>query len=144
MEIRKYNNDDFKKVVEVLIDSFPESSDKINEFLTDSEMLELDSNRFIQLVAVEDNLVVGYTLVTRSIDPIIGRVNFWIDYVCVDKNYRGRGFARELLLEIEKIARGENVLYLQLTSNRSRTIARKIYLDFGFEIRESDIFRKVM
>ena len=144
MEIRKYNNDDFKKVVEVLIDSFPESSDKINEFLTDSEMLELDSNRFIQLVVVEDNLVVGYTLVTRSIDPIIGRVNFWIDYVCVDKNYRGRGFARELLLEIEKIARGENVLYLQLTSNRSRTIARKIYLDFGFEIRESDIFRKVM
>lgn len=144
MEIRKYNSDDFEKVVEILIDSFPESSSKINDFLTCFEKLELDINKYIQLVAIEDSTVVGYVLVTRSNDPIIGRVNYWIDYVCVDKDYRGRGFAKALLIEIEKIAQNENVLYLQLTSSRSRTVARKIYLDLGFEIRESDIFRKVL
>lgn len=144
MEIRKYNSDDFEKVVEILIDSFPESSSKINDFLTCFEKLELDINKYIQLVAIEDSTVVGYVLVTRSNDPIIGRVNYLIDYVCVDKDYRGRGFAKALLIEIEKIAQNENVLYLQLTSSRCRTVARKIYLDLGFEIRESDIFRKVL
>ena len=144
MEIRKYNSNDFEKVVEILIDSFPESSSKIKDFLTCFEKLELDSNKYIQLVAIEDSTVVGYVLVTRSNDPIIGRVNYLIDYVCVDKDYRGRGFAKALLIEVERIAKSENVLYLQLTSSRSRTVARKIYLDLGFEIRESDIFRKVL
>ena len=108
------------------------------------EKLELDINKYIQLVAIEDSIVVGYVLVTRSNDPIIGRVNYLIDYVCVDKDYRGRGFAKALLIEVERIAKSENVLYLQLTSSRSRTVARKIYLDLGFGIRESDIFRKVL
>ena len=144
MEIRKYNSDDFEKVVEILIDSFPESSSKINDFLTCFEKLELDINKYIQLVAIEDSTVVGYVLVTRSNDPIIGRGNYWIDYVWVDKDYRGRGFAKALLIEIDKIAQNENVLYLQLTSSRSRTVARKIYMDLGFENRESVIFRKVL
>ena len=144
MEIRKYNNNDFKNVVDILIDSFPESSDKISDYLINDTLLELDSTKYIQLVAVENNIIVGYVLITRNNDPIIGHVNFWIDYLCVDKDYRGRGFAKSMLLEVEKIAKSENVLYLQLTSNRSRTIARKIYLDFGFTIRESDIFRKVL
>ena len=144
MEIRKYNNNDFKNVVDILSDSFPESSDKISDYLINDTLLELDSTKYIQLVAVENNVIVGYVLITRNNDPIIGHVNFWIDYLCVDKDYRGRGFAKSMLLEVEKIAKSENVLYLQLTSNRSRTIARKIYLDFGFTIRESDIFRKVL
>ena len=42
MEIRKYNSNDFEKVVEILIDSFPESSSKIKDFLICFEKLELD------------------------------------------------------------------------------------------------------
>lgn len=144
MEIRKYNSNDFDSVVNILKEAFPESSVGMINTLNNASSLELDNNKHFQLVAVEDNNVVGYVLVTRSNDPIIGRVNFWIDYVCVDIKYRGRGIAKELLTKVEEIAKYENVLYLQLTSNRSRTIARKIYLDLGFEIRESDIFRKVM
>lgn len=144
MEIRNYIKDDFSTVVKILIDSFPESSDKIGNSLIDSELLELDKEKYIQLVAIENNNVVGYVLITRSCDPIIKRVNYWVDYVCVDEAYRGRGIAKKLLTEVERIARQENVLYLQLTSSKFRTVARKIYLDLGFEIRESDIFRKVL
>ena len=144
MEIRKYNSNDFERVVDILKDSFPEASIGISNTLNDLSSLELDNKRHFQLVAVEKDNVVGYVLITRCNDPIIGRVNFWIDYVCVDSNYRGRGIAKLLLTKVEELAKEENVLYLQLTSNRSRTIARKIYLDLGFEIRESDIFRKVM
>ena len=144
MEIRKYNSNDFEKVVEILIDSFPESSSKIKDFLTCFEKLELDSNKYIQLVAYEDDILVGYLLASKSYDPIMRRSNFWIDYVCVDVEYRGRGIARKLLQKVEDIAREENVLFLQLTSSRFRNDARKLYSDFGFVIRESDIFRKVL
>ena len=144
MVIRKYNSNDFDRVINILREAFPESSVGMINTLNNVSSLELDNNKHFQLVAVEDNSVVGYVLVTRSNDPIIGRINFWIDYVCVDSNYRGRGIAKALLMRVEEIAKDENVLYLQLTSSRSRTVTRKIYLDLGFEIRESDIFRKVL
>ncbi len=144
MEIREYVSDDFCDVLKILIDSFPESASKIKNSLVDFKSLDLDDNKYIQLVAVENNNVVGYVLVTRSNDPIVNRVNYWIDYVCVDKEYRGRGIAKKLLIRIEELARTENVQYLQLTSSRFREFARKLYIDLGFEIRESDIFRKVL
>lgn len=144
MEIREYTSNDFGTVLKILMNSFPELSNKIENALMSEKSLELDKNKYIQLVAVENNNVVGYLIATRSNDPIIKRTNYWIDYVCVDLEYRGRGIAKKLLMKIEDIAREENVLYLQLTSSRFRTGARKLYLDLGFEIRESDIFRKVL
>lgn len=143
MEIREYTNHDFFTVLRILQEAFPKVNG-IDETLKDSNCLDLDKDKYIQLVAVENNNVVGYALVSKSFDPIIKRLNYWIDYVCVDVEYRGRGIAKKLLTKIEEVARKEDVLYLQLTSSRFRTSARKLYLDLGFSIRESDIFRKVL
>lgn len=142
--IRSYEEDDFESVKKILIDCFPEVADILMETLNTKESFKLDKNKYIQLVAVVENVVVGYSIVSRNFDPILKRYNFWIDYVCVNQEYRGRGIAKKLLLEIEKIAIDEDVLLLQLTSSRFRTSARKLYLDMGYEIRESDIFRKVL
>lgn len=144
MEIRGYTNSDFHRVVEILKMSFPEIEDFLEKSLISNKDLNLSNDKYIQLVAVFDDQVVGYTLVSKSYDPIIKRVNYWIEYVCVDEAYRGKGIARGLLMKIEELARVNNVLYLQLTSSRFRTNARKLYMDLGYEIRESDIFRKVL
>lgn len=144
MEIREYVNSDFKRVVEILKMSFPEIDMGLEKSLISSKDLDLYGSNYTQLVAVCDCKVVGYVLVSKAIDPIIKRVNYWIDYVCVDSEYRGRGIARELLRKVEEIAREDKALYLQLTSSRFRSSARKMYLDLGYEIRESDIFRKVI
>ena len=144
MLIREYSSKDFKFVHDVLTQSFPEVDDMIRKSLVDEDSLNLDKNKYIQLVAEEDGIVVGYALASRSGDPILKRYNFWIDYVCVDSRYRGKGIGRKLLERIEEIALEEKVLFLQLTSSRFRTSARKLYMDMGFEIRESDIFRKVL
>lgn len=144
VEIRKYISSDFFRVVEILRMSFPEINDLLEKSLISSNALDLDDDRHMQLVAVLDNQVVGYTLVSKSYDPIIKRVNYWIEYVCVDEAYRGRGVARMLLTKVEEFAKMDNVLYLQLTSSRIRESARKLYLNLGYEIRESDIFRKVL
>ena len=143
MIIRKYNDNDFFDVVEIIKNSFPEISKDIVASLITVDDLKLGKS-YIQLVAEEDEKVVGYALVSRSIDPILKHTNFWIDYVCVDQNYRGRGIARGLLTRIEEIAISEGVKMLQMTSSRFRTSARKLYIDLGYIIRESDIFRKVL
>lgn len=144
MKIREYVNNDFEVVLSILKKSFPEVLNEINESLVDSNSLDLDRDRYVQLVYVLDDVVVGYLIASRSFDPIIKKNNYWIDYVCVDEEYRGRGIARELLKKIEDIASLDNAMFLQLTSSRFRTSARKLYLDLGYQIRESDIFRKVL
>lgn len=142
--IREYDNSEYESVKELLIESFPEVHDLLVEGLTSSDVLNLDKTKYLQLVAYEEDNLVGYALASRSYDPIMRRKNIWIDYVCVNTEYRGRGIARKLLQRIEDVARKEKVLFLQLTSSRFRTGARKLYTDFGFSVRESDIFRKVL
>lgn len=142
--IREYNNDDFLVVKEILFESFPEVNDLLERSMSSSETLNLDKGKYIQLVAEEDGVVVGYALASRSSDPVLIRTNLWIDYVCVSSEHRGKGIAKLLMKRIEEIAIEEKVLFLQLTSSRFRTGARKLYTDLGFEIRESDIFRKVL
>ena len=144
MLVRNYSRNDFDYVRLILLESFPEVNVFLNKSLVNDSSLEIDTNKYIQLVAECDGVVMGYALVSRCIDPILSKVNFWIDYVCVGEKYRGNGIAKMLLKSIEEIAVKEGVMFLQLTSSRFRTGARKLYIDMGFEIRESDIFRKVL
>lgn len=142
--VRYYCNEDFEMVKRILINSFPEVNDLLEKSLISYKNLDLDKNKYIQLVVEVDGKVVGYLLASWCFDPIVNKMNMWIDYVCVDEAYRGMGLAKELLMKIEEIAREENVMFLQLTSSRFRTSARKLYADLGFVLRESDIFRKVL
>lgn len=142
--IRYYCNEDFEMVKSILINSFPEVNDLLEKSLISYKNLDLDKNKYIQLVAEVDGKTIGYLLASWSFDPVVSRMNMWIDYVCVDDNYRGRGIAKEILIKLEEIAKEENVMFLQLTSSRFRTSARKLYSDLGFSLRESDIFRKVL
>lgn len=144
LEIRNYENSDYETVKKILIEAFPEIKEFMSIGINDEQALVLDKNKYIQLVAVINEEVVGYSLASRSYDPIKQRTNLWIDYVCVNKEYRGKGIAKHLLQKIEELAKNENILFLQLTSSRFRTSARKLYIDLGFSIRESDIFRKVL
>lgn len=142
--IRKYEDVDFLSVKDILIEAFPEVNDFLQKTLSDARVLHLDQERHLQLVAVDEGVVVGYVLVLRNFDPLMGKTNFWIDYVCVKSEDRGKGIGKALLKKVEEIAISEDVLFLQLTSSRFRTAARKLYVDMGFEMRESDIFRKVI
>lgn len=144
MVIREYKNDDFQDVYNILIEAFPSVSSELTDKEVSNDLLDLDRDKYFQVVAEVGDKVVGYLLATKNVDPVLKRNNFWIDYVCVSTNCRGKGIGRELLRKIEEIAKSEDGFYLQLTSSRFRTCARKLYMDLGFEIRESDIFRKVL
>ena len=144
MLVRKYMKEDFEDVCDILVEAFVSVASAFKDKEINSDLLDLDENKYFQVVAEDEGKVVGYLLATKNVDPVLKRNNFWIDYVCVDSNCRGKGIGRQLLTKIEEIAKEENGYYLQLTSSRFRTHARKLYMDFGFEMRESDIFRKVL
>lgn len=144
MLIRNYSDSDFLFVKEILVEAFPEVKDFLLKSLVDSSSLNIDKSKYIQLVAEQDGNIMGYALVSRCFDPVLHKVNFWIDYVCVSEIFRGKGIGKQLLQKIEEFAINEDVMFLQLTSSRFRTNARKLYMYMGYEIRESDIFRKVL
>ena len=142
--IRDYTNDDFDVVKNILLECFPDVSEVLEKTMDNYNTLSLDKNKYIQLVAVEGNKVVGYALASRGLDPILVKHNIFIDYVCVTSETKESGIAKKLIQSIEELAIEEKVLYLQLTSSRLRENSKKLYLDLGFEIRETDIYRKVL
>ena len=94
------------------------------------------------LCAKENNLVVGTIMITKKIDPVFDKNSFYLDYVSVLKNYQNRKIGAKMMLEVEKIAKEENISYIEFTSNSKRIYARKLYLSLGYEIRDTGVFIK--
>ena len=101
-----------------------------------------DNQRFL-LLRNNDELI-GCSLITLKKDPIRNLKTFYLDYICIKKSYRGQGLGHKLFQEIERIARSENIDYLELTSNKSRISARKLYLEEQMKIKDTDLFIKYL
>lgn len=130
MEIRLYENKDLNRVNYILKESFNLNKTNIN------------SNEFIEIVCEYDGVVRGYLLITKILDPVKNGYKFYIDYVCVDSKYRNKKIGYNMLLFVEKIAKEQDIMYIELTSSKDKVAAHKLYEKCGFKKRESDIFRK--
>ena len=130
IDVREYREEDFSFVNNILQESFSVSKRNFKK------------DEFKEIVISLDNIVIGYLLLTKVYNPIKDIYYYLIDYVSIDSNYRNRGFGKKLLEYVFILAKRENISYLQLTSNRSRVAAHKLYLSLGFVKRDSDIFRK--
>lgn len=100
----------------------------------------LDNQRMLLLK--DDDDVIGCTLITLRNDPIKNMTAFHLDYVCISEDYQRQGLGKKLFEQVERIAREENIDSIQLTSNKSRTVARNLYFDEGMEIVDTDLFIK--
>ena len=130
IEVRNYQENDLDSVNEILQESFQVEKDQIV------------GNEFQEIVAVVEEMVVGYLLLTKVYNPI-GRKNiFYIDYVCVDSKYRRHGVGKKLLDYAYEEAKRQGGTYLQLTCSRFREAAHKLYESCDFVMRDSDIYRK--
>lgn len=131
MEVREYKDSDYEVVSKLLEDVF--SVKKINKTSDDNHK---------ELVSVIDEKVVGYILLTRVVDYVTDKIIGKIDYFCVNEEYRNRGIGKILIKRAIDYMKKWNVSYIELTSSRSRVIARNMYEKEGFIIRDSDIFRR--
>lgn len=95
-----------------------------------------------ELVAVLSNQVVGYLTVQVLHDSVIGCNYCYVNYVCVKKEYRNNKIATALFDKVFEICKNEKISYIELTSNPTRIEAHALYKGLGFNIRETDVFRK--
>ncbi len=102
----------------------------------------ISSKDNIELVAVLDNKVVGYLVLTKIYNVVKAFFYGYITYVCVLEEYRNQNIATNLFKEVFKICEKEDIKELELTSNSTRVAAHHLYNKLGFKIRETDVFRK--
>lgn len=107
---------------------------------TIKESLNNKNIRF--LCAKEDNKVIGTIMITTKINPVTNKNGFYLDYVSVLESYRNRKIGANMMLEVEKIAKEENISYIEFTSSSKRIYARKLYLSLGYELRDTGVFIK--
>ena len=132
IEVRKYRESDLDAVNKVLLEVF--SYTKSN-FKDDS---------FKEVVVLVDDVICGYLLITKVLNPIKNKYYCLFDYVCVSEKYRGLGLGEKLTRYAEEVALEDSPMYLQLSCSYFRQDAHKLYEKCGFEKRESDLYRKVI
>ena len=116
----------------------------LNELLKDVYDLEKSCSNIknIEIVAVLDNQVIGYLTINRLYDSVKDIKYAFLNYVCVDKNYRKMGIASNMLNYAFDICKKIGIKYIELTSNASRLEAQELYKNNGFVVRETNVFRK--
>lgn len=119
--------------------------DSLNELLNLSFQLKKVgkvADQDIELIAVVDDKVVGYLVLNRLIDGIRGVNYFYVNYVCTHPNFRNQHIATKMFEKVFSLCKETGVAYLELTSNPKRVAAHHLYDKLGFQVRETDVFRK--
>ena len=133
IDVREYRITDYFDVNRIIKEAFNVEKANVNP----------DEN-YTELVSVIDDKVVGYSVLTRVLDLIMGRPYYLVDYVCVDGSYRNLGIGHRLMDKVLEIATANDALYIELTSRKERVAAHHLYEKCGYERRDSVIFRRTL
>ncbi len=131
--VREYRMTDYFDVSRILEEAFGVTKANVNP-----------DNNYKEYVAVVDDVVAGYLVLTRVLDLVKGRPYYLVDYVCVAKSYRNLGLGQLLMERVLEVARKDKALYVELTSRKDRVAAHHLYEKVGFEKRDSYIFRRTL
>lgn len=131
IEYRKIESKDFNSLKELIK----------NNFDIEIKNIHNEINQY-SLVAINNNKVVGHLLFTKIYNPIAEIYWGKIDYVCVDENYRNRKIATNLFDKLEKLE--SDIKYFELTSNKKRIAANKLYLKLKYNLVDTNLFRKII
>jgi ribosomal protein S18 acetylase RimI-like enzyme len=131
--VREYRMTDYFDVSRILEEAFGVTKANVNP-----------DNNYKEYVAVVNDVVAGYLVLTRVLDLIKGRPYYLVDYVCVAKSYRNLGLGQLLMERVLEVARKDKSLYVELTSRKDRVAAHHLYEKVGFEKRDSYIYRRTL
>jgi ribosomal protein S18 acetylase RimI-like enzyme len=102
------------------------------------EIIESPVTRLIVARNESDDVVGMLTLVLFRIPT---GMRAWIEDVVVDRQERGEGIGKRLVREAIRIANENRARTIDLTSNRSREVANRMYRNLGFNPRETTVYR---
>ena len=99
-----------------------------------------DSNG-IFVIAKDNDRVVGLVQLDIIVDVFKGIKYGFINSVCTDAQYRGRGIGDRMIKEVHRIAKKMGCSYIELTSSDSKKAAHRLYFKNGYVIRDTNVFR---
>ena len=131
-QIDKNTVEVFKRLIPQLVgrDDYP-SFESLNDIIN-SENVKL-------LVAIDNDKIIGSLSIAIYLIPT-GKKAI-IEDVIVDESARGKGVASRLMDRAIEIARENGVRKIELTSNPTRIAANKMYVKYGFKVRETNFYR---
>lgn len=127
---------------------FTNEIDEVQSLIKESFNIEIDKSSFTLqnnqkiLLLKDNNKVIGLSMITLKNDPFKNKKTYYLDYICIKEEYRHKSLGRKMFEEIIKIAKEDNIDLIELTSRKERIDARNIYLDYGMQIKDTDIFVK--
>lgn len=130
IKIRKYEEKDYDLVNKILLDAFDMSKSNSSSDLVHEFVCEYEGN------------VVGYFYLLDGVDIIEDLKIVFLEYLCVDSNYRGLGISNSMMEFILDYAESNGVKRIELTSNKLRVAAHGLYKKYGFVVRDTTVFRK--
>lgn len=91
----------------------------------------------------DEGEVIGSATLAVYQGPIKGLTGV-VEDVIIDEKYRGQGLGRMIMNKLIEVAEENNLQQITLTSNPSRTAARKLYQDLGFDLYDTGFFKKIL
>ena len=128
--------------------------EKCNEMfnlIKDCFNLEVNDNNIKEIVKSENckaiimknkDELIGTAIIDILNDYIKNQKYYYINYVCIKKEYRGCGYSKKIMEYIEELGRQENISYIILTSSSQREIANKLYLSLDYKKIDTNLFKK--
>lgn len=102
-----------------------------------------NNKSYILMVAEEEGKIAGTVMGVTCITMVSNFNSFLvIEDLIVDKNYRGKGIAKGMMLELEKRAKEADCSYAILLSGKQRKEAHKLYESLGYGEDGARGFRK--
>ena len=102
----------------------------------------IDNKDIIDIVCKNNDIVIGHAMVEIRYDLFTGEKYFFLNYFCVDKDYRCHGIGSELLKKLEKLAIDNDIDFMRFTSGNKRVEAHKFYKNREYIIRDTSVFIK--
>jgi ribosomal protein S18 acetylase RimI-like enzyme len=105
------------------------------------DLEEIIESPVTRLLAAWDESEGPVGMLTLALFRIPTGLRAWIEDVVVDEHARGRGVGEALTREAVRIATENGARTIDLTSNRSRAAANRMYRKLGFNRRDTSVYR---
>ncbi|HEV3244770.1 MAG TPA: GNAT family N-acetyltransferase [Candidatus Paceibacterota bacterium] len=93
----------------------------------------------IAVVARDGKKMIGIGLLF-VINKVRGKYGYLEDMI-VDADHRGRGIGEKLTQKLLNVARSKKLKTIELSTRPSRIAANRLYQKFGFEHKETNVYR---
>ncbi|MGE7185969.1 GNAT family N-acetyltransferase [Peribacillus sp. NPDC006672] len=111
---------DIKKLTEITVSNFRVSSDTVNEILQKSHK--------VLVICNDKGKIVGFLCYNLYLSKVAH-----INYIVLEKKYRGKGNLQSLLPELVAYSRKKGILVVSGFVNKDNPEALQKFKDFGFK-----------